>query len=196
MASAFVTGREQRSAMQMKAALACVAFSFSCAGCAADRSAELLARSTIRSTYGSFSAACAKRSVSRSRRDNLGSTQTQIERIEQRHVAKQIAFDRGKNCFNELVGFLSPRVVSSQNRESHQVLRGNGIGIGRRVIAGRVRTQQQIGSIIRGKIVTGGVGVGVMRVERALPGESLIEIAAFAGCFIERQRGADHGGEI
>jgi len=56
-----------------------------------------------------------------SRRDDLGPTQTQIERIEQRHVAKQIAFDSGKDCFNELVGFLPPRVVSGQDRESHQV---------------------------------------------------------------------------
>ena len=35
-----------------------------------------------------------------------------------------------------------------------------------------------------------------MRVERALPGQRLLEIGALAGRLVQRQRGADHGGEV
>jgi len=52
------------------------------------------------------------------------------------------------------------------------------------------------GGVVGGKIIAAGVGIGVMRIERALPGQRLREIGAFAGRLMQRQRGADHGGEI
>ena len=44
-----------------------------------------------------------------------------------------------------------------------------------------MRAQQQVAGVVGGQVIAAGVGVGVMRVERALPGQRLIEIGALAG---------------
>ena len=59
-----------------------------------------------------------------------------------------------------------------------------------------MRPQHQVICIVRGKIIGTGLGVGVVLVERILPREGLLEITTFAGRFVERQRGTDHGREI
>ena len=47
-----------------------------------------------------------------------------------------------------------------------------------------------------GEIIGAGLGIGVVAIERALPGERLVEIVLLPGRFVERERGADHGGEV
>ena len=59
-----------------------------------------------------------------------------------------------------------------------------------------MRPQQQIVGVVGGQVIAAGVGVGVMGVEGALPGERPVEIGRLAGRLVQRQRGADHGGEI
>ena len=177
-------------------AAADAAFIFSCAGCAAGRSAALAARSTMRSRNGSLSAACAKRSASGPVSDDLGAAQAQVERIEQRHMAEQIALGRRQNALDQPVGLGAPGVVARQHRQPHQILRRHRVRIGRGVVDGGMRPQQQVGGVVGGQIIAAGVGVGVMGVEGALPGQRPLEIGPLAGRFVERQRGADHGGEI
>ena len=59
-----------------------------------------------------------------------------------------------------------------------------------------MRPQQQIVGVVGRQVIAASVGVGVMRVEGALPGQRAVEIGSFAGRLKEGQRGADHGGEI
>ncbi len=59
-----------------------------------------------------------------------------------------------------------------------------------------MRPQQQVVGVVGREIIAAGVGVGVMGVEGALPGKRALEIGPLAGRFVQRQCGADHGGEI
>ena len=90
------------------------------------------------------------------------------------------------------------RHVSSpdKHREPHQILRRHRIGIRRRVVGGRMRPQQQIAGVVRRPVIAAGLSVGVMRIERALPRQRLVEKALLAGRLEQRERGADHRGEV
>ena len=68
------------------------------------------------------------------------------------------------------------------------------LGVASSVVDGRAH--HQAFGVGGGEIVGAGLGVGVVAVERALPGERLFEIGALPGRLVERQRGADHGGEV
>ena len=127
---------------------------------------------------------------------DLGATQAQVERIEQRHVAEQIALGRRQNALDQAVGLRAPDVVAREHSEPHQVLRRHSVRIGRGVVHGGMRPQQQIGGVIGGQVITAGVGVGVMGVEGALPAQRPFEIRPLAGRFVKCQRRPDHGGKI
>ena len=73
---------------------------------------------------------------------------------------------------DQSVGLLAPLIVARQNREPHQILRSDRVGIGRGIVLRRVRPHQQVVGVVGGEVIAAGVGIGVMRVERALPGEA------------------------
>ena len=57
------------------------------------------------------------------------------------------------------------------------------------------RSSRSVG-VVGGQIIAAGVGIGVMRIESALPGQRALEIGALAGRLVKRERGADHGGVV
>ncbi len=59
-----------------------------------------------------------------------------------------------------------------------------------------MRPQHQAFRVIGGEVITAGLRIGVMRIERGLPNLGALQIGALAGRFIERQRGARHRGKI
>ncbi len=196
MPSGVVTGSEQVSPTQTKAAPSGAAASFSCAGCDGRQ---------IGGRGGAQHDAVEERQFQRGLRegfgvaagdDDLGAAQPQVERVQQRHMAEQIVAGRRQDAVDQPVGLLAPFVVAGEHRQPHQVARRHRIGIGRGVVGGGMRAQQQIGGVVGGEIIAAGIGIGVMRIERALPGKRAVEEAPLAGRLVERQRGADHGGEI
>ena len=91
---------------------------------------------------------------------------------------------------------LAPGVLAGEDGEPHQVLRRQRIRIRRRVVGGGVRPHHQALGVVGGEEIAAVVGIGVVAVERALPGQRALEIGVLAGRLVERERGADHGGMI
>ena len=171
ISSVLVTGSEHRSPTQTKAALAGAGFSFSCAGWAAGRSVADAARSTMRSVNGNFSAAVVSATAFGilTGGDDLGAAQAQVQCIKQCHMPEQIALGRQQNALDQPVGLLAPLVIAGEHGEAHQVLRRHRVRIRRGVVLGRMRPQQQIVGVVGAPEIAAGAGVGVMRIERALP---------------------------
>ena len=196
IASGLVTGSEQVAPTQTKAALPGAAASLACAGWDGGKSTALIARNTIRPTNGSFSAACVKGSASlpvttisapRSRKSSALSSATWLNRL-------RSAADRMLSISRS--AFSRQLIVAGQHRQPHQILRRHRVGIGRGVVGGGMRPQQQVVGVVGRQIIAAGVGIGVMRIERMLPFQGLIEIIALTCRFVKRQGGADHRGEI
>ncbi|MGH3174108.1 MAG: hypothetical protein ACRDPF_09635, partial [Streptosporangiaceae bacterium] len=107
--------------------------------------------------------------------DDLGAAQAQVERIQQRHVAEQIALGHGEDVFDQRIGFAAERVVAGKHGEPHEILRGDRVGVGDGLVDRRMRPQQQVAGVVGGKIIAARVGVGVMRVEARLPDARSLE---------------------
>ena len=196
--SGSVTGSEQRSPTHTNAAPSGAAAILSRAGCAAGSASAFGARSTMRVESGSRSAApvSACGALAGTRHHDLGRAQAQIERVEHRGVADQVFAGRAEHALDQPVGLLAPGMVAGEGREADQVLRRDPVRVGRRVVAGGARAHHQALGVVGGEEIAAVVRIGVVAVERALPGERLVEVAALGRRLVQRQRGADHVGEV
>src|SRR5262249_25699609 len=82
--------------------------------------------------------------------------------------------------------------VSTASRMSFCAASALVVGVG---VGGARRHHEALG-VVRGEEVAAIGRIGVVALERRLPVECALEIAVLAGCLVERQRGADHGGMI
>ena len=176
MAPASVTGSEQRSPTQTKAALPAAALILSCAGCAAGRSAAVAGAQHDAVEERQLERGLGQTVGVRAGHHDLRAAQAQVERIEQRHVAEQIALGGRENSLDQPVGLGAPAVVARQHGEPHQVARRHRVRVGRGVVLRRMRAQQKVVGVVGRQVIAAGVGVGVMDVERALPGQRPLEI--------------------
>ena len=60
----------------------------------------------------------------------------------------------------------------------------------------RARAHHEALGIVGGEEITAVVGIGVMAIEGALPGERLVKVGPLAYGLVERQRGPHHAGEV
>ena len=75
-------------------------------------------------------------------------------------------------------------------------MRRDGIVVRRCLITGRGRADDETLGVGGGQIIGAGLRIGIVAVERMLPGERPIEISLPAGRLMQRQRGADHRREV
>src|SRR5262249_49949449 len=100
------------------------------------------------------------------------------------------------NPLEQPIGLVAPSVLTGKDREADQVLRRQGIGVRCRIIGGGVGPHDQAGGVVGGEEVAAVVGIGVVAIERRLPGQCAFEMGLLAGRLVKRQRGPDHGGVI
>ena len=154
------TGSEQLSPTQTKAALSLRRRRFSPAPDASAGSASADgARSTTRSTKGSFSAAAAKpRAASRPGHHDLGGAQPQVERIEQRRVGEQVVGRRAA-ARRRTAGRPRARQASSPastaSRTRFCAATAFGLGVASSVVA--ARPHHQAFGVVGGEEVAAGV---------------------------------------
>ena len=130
------------------------------------------------------------------RHHDLGAAQAQIERVEQRHMREQVFLRAGENAVEQTIRLFAKAVLSAEHGEPEQVLRGDGIRIGRGVVGGGCGPHDEaLGVIGRQKVATGR-RIGVVGIEGALPRQRALQVGPLPGRFVECERGADHGGEI
>ena len=65
---------------------------------------------------------------------DLGGAQPQIDGVEQRHVHVEILDRLRRDGGDQPVGLVAPGIVARQHRQADQILRRDGIVIGRRFI--------------------------------------------------------------
>ncbi len=111
-------------------------------------------------------------------------------------MPEQVLACTGDDPVDQTVRFLAPGMLSGENRKPDQVLGGDPIRIGRCFVGGGARPHYQAFGIVGGEEEAAGVGIGVVAVERRLPLQRLLQIAALARRLVERERGADHGGVV
>ena len=138
IALGWVTGKEQRSPTQTKAALAAVALQLFL---------RRMRRRQIGGRFGAQHDAVDERQSQRrlgeafglsAGRNDLGRAQPQVERVEQRDMAEQIVCRRRQER-PRTAGRPASRHASSpvQHGEPHQILRRDRVRIGRGVVGGR-----------------------------------------------------------
>ena len=98
---------------------------------------------------------------------DLGGAQPEIDGIEQRHVHVEIF--RGRRCDrgDQSVGFVAPAVVAGQDRKPDEILRGDRVVVRSGLIGGRGGADDQTFGVGGGEIISSGLGIGVIAVERA-----------------------------
>ena len=129
----------------------------------------------------------------RAHRDDLDGAQPQVEGVEQARVEIHALRRNRQHAVEQDVGALAPDVVAGEDGKTGQVLGGQPGRVGDRLVDRGVRTHHQPLRIIGGEVVAAIVVVGVVAVERSLPGQRRKEIFARPGGFVERERRPDHG---
>ena len=75
------------------------------------------------------------------------------------------------------IGFLPPAIVAGNQRQANEILRGDGVVVWRRFVGSRCRADDQAFGVGGGKVIGSRVGVGIIAIECALPGQCLFQIA-------------------
>src|SRR6185437_8343239 len=94
--------------------------------------------------------------------DQLGGAQAQVERIENREMAVEVLGGGGQQRVEHRVGLLPPSVVNRIGGKPDEVLRGQPVRIGQRVVGGRLRAHHQAFGVVGGDEVAPAVCVGIV----------------------------------
>src|SRR5262249_35597000 len=102
-------------------------------------------------------------------------------------MAEQIAFGRRKNAVDQQIGFLPPFIFTRRDGKAERVWGGPGVGLGCSITLGRRRPKKKGGGVKREKIITAGIGIDIVRIQRSLPAKRSLKVGSLAGRLKERQ---------
>jgi len=94
------------------------------------------------------------------------------------------------------IGLAATIVVASEHRETHKILSNQTCVIRNRIIDGRMRPDDQSFRVVRREIIAAMVGIGVMRIQRMLPGQRAVEVRLLAGGLEYCEGRPDHRGIV
>ncbi len=111
-------------------------------------------------------------------------------------MSKDILARARDDPVQQAVGLLSPGMPAGEDGQANEIACRQCIGVGRGIVGGGAGSYHQTLGVVCGQEIAAIGGIGVMTVERCLPGKRALEVAGLAGRLVQCKSGPDHRGVI